>query len=84
MADQNENKIEPIEREPSTLQKALRIGKIAAIAIVGVASALLGLQADEVIRLSPQIHDALVAVLGVGAALGIASKGAEKPSAPAK
>lgn len=78
VADQNENKIPVVEREPSKIEQVIQIAKITAVSAVGIAATLLGLAANETIHLGPAIHDVLTAIVGVGAALGIVSNGVAK------
>lgn len=79
MADQNENKVEVVDRGPTKLQQALDIGKKIAIVLVLIAGTLLGLHAEGTLILPAGVLGVLTAIAGIGAALGIASPGLKKP-----
>lgn len=80
VSDQNENKIEPVDRGPSKLEQALDIGKKIAIVLVLIAGSLLGLHVQGTLVLPATLVGILTAITGIGGALGIASSGTAKPA----
>lgn len=78
MADQNENKVEVVDRGPSKFEQALDIGKKIAIVLVLIAGTLLGLHAEGTLILPKALLGVITAIVGIGAALGIGSSGTKK------
>lgn len=84
VADQNENKVEVVDRGPSKLGQALDIGKKIAVVLVLIAGTLLGLHVEGTLILPKTLVGILTALTGIGAALGIGSGGIKQKSAEPK
>ena len=76
VADQNENKVEVVPRE-GTLEKIMKGGKIIALVLSTLAGGALALEGAG-IQLPPALKAVCLAVLGIAASLGIASKGIDR------
>lgn len=82
VADQNENKVEVVDRGPSKFEQALDIGKKIAIVLVLIAGTILGLHAEGTLILPKTLLGILTGLVGVGAAFGIGSSGTKKAELP--
>lgn len=70
MADQKEDKIEPIPQPESTLSKIMKVSKIVALALAGLAAVVLGLEASGIV-LPPQVKAIALTITALAGALGI-------------
>lgn len=69
VADQNENKVEVVERE-SVLSKVIKGSKVVATLLVGLAGLVLAAESQGVV-LPPQVKTVALAILGIGSAVGL-------------
>lgn len=77
MADQTDNKIEPIPAPPSAISQVLAVGKIAALVFAGAASAVVAASASGV-AVPAWLLTLSTTIVAIAAPLGIASPGIQK------
>lgn len=74
MADQNENKIEPIPQPPSLIQQVLNILKIVVVGLAASAAAVVASAAGGV-TVPPALLTVCTAVVAIATPLGLLSGG---------
>ena len=78
VADQNENKIEPIPQPPSLVEKIMSGGKIVALVLALLAGAVEAFNLTSPGLLPPQVLAVAHAITAIAAGLGIGSSGLKK------
>ena len=83
MADQNDNKIEPIAQPPSIIEKLLSGSKVVALILSTLAAGVIAMSQSGALPIPPALLAVATSIVAIAAALGIASPGlAPKPAAP--
>lgn len=74
VADQNENKIEPVNPEPSSMSKILAVAKVVGLVLAAAAGSLVAAAASGA-ALPAWLLSICTAIVAIAAPLGLASPG---------